>query len=158
VPPSLLLVRLSLPVSILLASVIVALGLYFGLRTPPVDVAPQPNAPASVPEPAVMPQPAAPPAPTEAQTAADVTDAVVREYPSWKVACWDSADPATRKPGRYAATLAFDATGKLVIFGINEDREMSDPNVAQCLRRQSNLFTIPAPGRPVTFDVPFQLP
>jgi hypothetical protein len=74
------------------------------------------------------------------------------------VACWGSADPATRKPGRYTATLAFDATGKLVIFGIGELRGESDLAVAQCLRKQGGAFTIPAPGLPVTFEVPFQMP
>jgi len=138
--------------------VIIALGLYFGLRTHPVEVAPQLSAPAPVPEPVVPTPPPAPPAPTEAQTAASVTDAVVRVYPSWKAACWDSADPATRKPGRYSATLAFDATGKLVIFGIGEVRGESDLAVAQCLRKQGATFAIPAPGRPVTFEVPFRLP
>lgn len=160
-PPSLslLLVRLSTPVSILLASVIVALGLYFGLRTAPTGVAPPAAAssPAQLPNPvAIVPPP--PPAPTEAQTAASVTDVVVRVHPQWKVACWDSADPATRKPGRYTATLAFDATGKLVIFGIGELRGESDLAVAQCLRTQGGTFTIPAPGRPVTYEVPFQMP
>lgn len=151
--------RLSLPVSILLASVIVALGLYFGLRTSTTGVAPPVAASgrAQAPSPVVI-TPPPPPAPTEAQTAAYVTDLVVRIHPRWKTACWDSADPATRKPGRYSATLAFDATGKLVIFGINEEREASDLAIAQCLRKQAGAFTIPAPGRSVSFEVPFTMP
>jgi hypothetical protein len=155
--------RLSLPVSILLASVIVALGLYFGLRTPTPGVAPPVAASGSAQAPSPVaitppPSPSPPPAPTEAQTAASVTDLIVRAHPRWKAACWDAADPATRKPGRYSATLAFDATGKLVIFGISEEREASDLAIAQCLRQQASAFTIPAPGRPVTLDVPFRMP
>jgi hypothetical protein len=158
-PRLLLVVRLSTPVSLLLSSVIIALGLYFGLRTPSANVpppAPSP-APALVPTP-VPPAPSVPPVPTEAQTAAQVTDLVVRVHPSWKAACWDSADPATRKPGRYTATLAFDATGKLVIFGITEHREQTDPAVAQCMRTRPIMLPISAPGRAVTYEVPFQMP
>jgi hypothetical protein len=152
-------VRLSTPVSILLSSVVLALGLYFGLRTPSTDVpSPAPgSAPAPVPTPA-PPPPSMPPAPTEAELSANVTDLVVRAHPSWKAACWDSADPAARKAGRYTATLAFDATGKLVIFGINENREQSDLAVAQCMRKLPITNTIPAPGRGVTYEVPFQMP
>lgn len=149
--------RLSTSLTILLSSVIIALGLYFGLRTPPVDVAPQPSTPAAAPAP-VTPQPPAPQAPTEAQTTAHVNDLVARVLPSWKAACWDSLEPGARKPGRYTATLAFDATGKLVIFGITEIRGESDMAVAECLRKQEHAFSVPAPGRPLTFDVPFQMP
>lgn len=149
--------RLSTSLTILLASAIIALGLYFGLRRPPVEVAPQPGAPAPTPAP-TTPQPPAPQAPTEAQITAHVNDLVARVLPSWKAACWDSVDPATRKPGRYFATLAFDATGKLVIFGITEIRGESDRLVAECLRKQEHPFSVPAPGQPLSYDVPFPIP
>ena len=69
-----------------------------------------------------------------------------------------TADPAARKPGRYAATLAFDAAGKLVMFGIMEYRGESDPAIAACLRKQEHPFSVPAPGRSLTYEVPFPLP
>ncbi len=161
--PSPSFVRLSLPVSILLASVVIAVGLYFGLRTPMTGVATppattdptgatrsQPKAPAAAP-----PQPTFP---TADETAAHVTAVVASAHPQWKVACWDTADPATRRAGRYNAALAFDAAGKLTISGIGEERDASDPSIAQCLRRQMSMFTIPAPGHPVSFEVPFTMP
>lgn len=146
--------RLSIPVSILGASVIIALGLYFGLRSSTAPVTPAPvAAPVAAP-----PRPEPTPGPTEAQTAASVTQVIVEAHPRWRAACWDTADPATRKPGRYVASLAFDASGKLVIFGITEEREASDPAVAQCIRQQSNTFSIPAPGQASSFEVPFRMP
>ena len=114
-------------------------------------MAPQPGVPAPTPAPPSE-------APTEEQTTARVNELVARSLPSWKAACWDTADPAARKPGRYAATLAFDAAGKLVMFGIMEYRGESDPAIAACLRKQEHPFSVPAPGRSPTYEVPFPLP
>jgi hypothetical protein len=157
-------VHLSIPSSILIGSVIIALGLYFGLRTPTAGVATPPATadPAGGPRPPQA-SPAAAPAqpptfPTEDEMAAHVKAAVVGAHAAWKAACWDTADPATRKPGRYIAALAFDASGRLTISGISELRDASDSGVAQCLRLQVNAFTMPAPGHPVSFDVPFAMP
>lgn len=87
-----------------------------------------------------------------------MTAEVEKAKPRWKAACWDTADPVTRKPGRYTAGLAFDAAGRLTISGVGEVRENSDPAVAQCMRVQVNEFKIPAPGRPLVFDIPFEMP
>jgi hypothetical protein len=158
-------VRFSLPTSILLASVIVALGLYFGLRTPTAGVTPPPatadpaaaaRSPLREPATAAPPQP--PPVPTANETDVHVTAVVASAHARWKAACWDTADPATRKAGRYVAALAFDASGKLTVSGVGEERDASDSSVAQCLRQQVNTFTIPAPGHPVSYDVPFTMP
>lgn len=133
-----------------------ALSFYFGICTAATDVTPPPSK-AAGPVVTALPQPEVQ-AFTEAEMADHVTAVVVQAHSRWKSACWDSADPATRKPGRYIASLAFDATGRLIISGVGEIRESSDPAIAQCLRRQVNTFTIPAPGHPVSYDVPFQMP
>jgi hypothetical protein len=181
VPPSLACsaVRLSLPSSLVLASVIIALGLYFGLRTQapsagsttsrtgtatelpasPVD----PSRTGAVP-PLVQgssqggstlpPRPV----PPDDQLLAEVVALVERAKPRWKAACWDTADPATRKPGRYVSGLAFDASGKLTISGVSEIRDGSDPGVSSCLRLLVNEFQISAPGRNTTYEIPFEIP
>lgn len=136
--------RPSTSLTILLASAILALGLYFGLRRPET--------------PAPAPEPTAPSLPAETEITSRVHELVAHELPRWKAACWDALDPAARAPGRYAATLGFDAGGKLVIFGILEFRGESDMDVATCLRRQEHAFAIPAPGRPLTYEVPFAIP
>jgi hypothetical protein len=153
-------VRLSLPLSILVGSVVIALGLYFGLRVPtpaPTAAPPEGKAPTSTPEPqgkAVV----APLPPSAEQLQAQVAALVEGAKPRWKAACWDTADPAKRKPGRYVAGLAFDAAGRVTVSGVSEVRDASDAEVAQCLRMQVNEFTIPAPGRYVVFEIPFTMP
>lgn len=76
----------------------------------------------------------------------------------WVSECWNTADAATRKPGRYIAVLAFDGAGKLVIAGLNEVRGSSDPNIAQCIRPKLTDFTVPATGAPSTVEMPFDIP
>lgn len=165
-PPSLLAsaVRLSLPSSIVLASVIISLGLYFGLRRPEAGPTPPQAAVDASPKVAPVPVqgPATPPPrpalPSEEQLRAEVAAHVEAAKPRWKVACWDTADPATRKPGRYISILAFDAEGQVDISGITEIRGGSDSNVGQCLRLQVSTFKISAPGRNVSFEIPFEIP
>lgn len=167
---------LSLPLSILLAGAAIGTGLYFGLRRPegaspsaPVSPGPvpAPAVPGPVPAPAApgpVPAPAAPgpvPAPaalTHAEITAHATAQVEGAKPRWTAACWDTADPTTRTPGRYVAGLAFDAEGRLKVSGVSETRGASDPGVAQCLRRLTHDFSIPPPGRYVVVDVPFTMP
>lgn len=132
---------------------IISLGLYLGLRSSTTEVAPPPTPPA-----ADAPAPAPEEWPTQEQTAAEVTAVVTQAHPRWKAACWDTADPATRQPGRYISSLAFDASGKLTISGIGEIRDGSDPAIAQCLRMQVNTFTISPPGHPVAYEVPIRMP
>lgn len=155
--------RLSLPLSILLASVVIALGLYFGLRAPtPVPTAAPPAGPAAQPAATSSTPPqgkaVAPLPPSAEQLQAHVAALVEGAKPRWKAACWDTADPTKRKPGRYVAGLAFDAAGRVTVSGVSEVRDASDPEVAQCMRQQVNEFQIPAPGRYVVFEIPFEMP
>lgn len=76
----------------------------------------------------------------------------------WTSACWDTANPASRKRGSYIAVLAFDATGKQVVSGVSEVRGSSDPNVAQCLRGQLLNLSIPAADAPATIEHTFDFP
>jgi hypothetical protein len=84
--------------------------------------------------------------------------AVASALPRWKAACWDTANAETRKAGGYVAVMAFDSAGRLVIFGVSEDRDTGDPAIARCLRRQANPFTVSAVGYATSFEVPFAMP
>lgn len=146
----------AVPLAILLGSIVIAAGLFFGLRPQPTPVAPT-----SAPPPIPSASPTAPPPTpqrTDPQVQSDVVAAITSARPAWIAACWDTADPAQRKAGRYIAATAFDASGKLVVWGISELRNESDPAIAQCLRRYVNTLRIPAPGHPVSVEVPFALP
>jgi hypothetical protein len=150
-------VRLSLPWSIVLASVIVSLGLYFGLRRPAPDGGALAKASgAGAPQTGAAAAPG--PMPSDEQLRAEVVAAVEGARARWTAACWDTANSATRTAGRYVSVLAFDAAGELDVSGISEVRGASDPAVAQCLRVQVNPFRISAPGRMVSFEIPFALP
>lgn len=149
---------LSLPLSILLAGAAIGTGLYFGLRRPEGTSPSAPVSPGPVPAPAVPGPVPAPAALTHAEITAHATAQVEDAKPRWTAACWDTADPTTRTPGRYVAGLAFDAEGRLKVSGVSETRGASDPGVAQCLRRLTHDFSIPPPGRYVVVDVPFAMP
>jgi hypothetical protein len=97
--------------------------------------------------------------PSEEQLRPEVVAQVQRAKETWKAACWDTADPATRKPGRYVSVLSFGEDGELDISGVSEFRDgASDPGVAQCIRVQVNRFEISPPGRTVVFEIPFEMP
>ncbi len=146
-----------LPLSIVVAGALLAAGIYFGLRSmrpPPATVSTL--AGAGVPR----PSPAAHDAVAEREVIAvrAGTEAVHQALPRWRSECWDTADPSTRKPGRYVAAVAFGTDGATVVAGITEDRGGSDPTVAQCLRQRVHLLRIPPPPHPISLEVPFALP
>jgi len=87
-----------------------------------------------------------------------VSTLVTQARARWIASCWTTANLASRKEGSYLAVLAFDGNGKLLISGISEVRGSSDPGIAQCLRRLSNDFRIPATGVPSSSEVPFDIP
>ncbi len=151
------------PIAIVVAGLCIALAIYFGLR------ASVPQAPAGTPQIVTQAEPdragSAPPAAAAQQTAAaqaraiaDAGKAVEAARAGWSAKCWDTADATTRTPGKYVATLAFEADGRSVISGVTELRGQSDPNVAQCLRQVVVGLTIPAPGERVSVEIPFALP
>lgn len=146
-----------LPLSIVVAGALVAAGIYFGLRSMRPQSAPIP-APTGDGE--VRPSPAAQDASSEGHALAlrAGTEAVHQALPRWRSECWDTAEPSTRRPGRYVAAVAFALDGATVVAGITEDRGGSDPNVAQCLRQRVHLLRIPPPRQSISLEVPFALP
>lgn len=116
------------------------------------------------------PPPAAPVAPIEAPVAAPPFDrdharaeaarALERLRPHMIATCWT---PTSAEPGppavRVQFNLGFTADGNLGGWGINEDRASSRPAVAACLRTLPlDGVRIPAPGAPLTLEVPLTLP
>lgn len=148
--------RNSLPVAVVLGSSIIAAALFFGLRTPAPPVPASPIV-ASPPDAAVKSEralPAKPQSATYEQSLAAATAAVASARVQWRAGCWDAA----HKAGRYVAVLGFGRDGKLVASGITEDREQSDPAVAQCLRQKVTSISIPPLQDAAVFEIPFALP
>jgi hypothetical protein len=155
--------KLSVPASILLGCGLIAAALYFGLRHGPSSTA---SAPAVVASPA----PPAPPALTAAATASEpppsalaaIRAAMLAEKERvFKPKCWQPAIAKAPEPARssYSISTSFDATGKEVMRGVSELRDVpSRPDVAQCLRGLPMGLTIPAPGQAVTTEVSIEFP
>ena len=160
--------NLAIPVAIVLASVIMATGLYLGLRPPspppqPPVTAPLPEPGPPVPVPVPVPVPAAPVAATlevkaiaaeNGRLALETVRAVMVER------CWTSAAAKQPEPRQIPLmfNLSFSAQGQLVAFGISETRGADRPDVATCLRLLELRLQIPPPGSPLSVDVPFTLP
>lgn len=151
-----------IPLSIVLSGVIIATGLYLGLRHPPAPTlvaAPPPTAP---PPPAapIVPAPAAPkPPPLTPEIVARATDnarqALEAMRPELIRRCWT---PAVKRPAalqlRYK--MSFSPEGKIVVLGISELSESA--GVATCLRSIAMPLKIPAPGHSLETEVSFTLP
>lgn len=168
------------PHAILVGSVVIAAGLYFGLRRdavpPPAPSAnPTGTAAASVAptnSAAVIPTtspldsspPASPPPASSArpQTAidADVAKAIAALAQRTSKECYAplKGQPGTPAKVKFVYSGSFDPTGKEVARGISEDREANSPMVAACLRAFKMDLEIPAPGQYVNVNVPFEVP
>jgi hypothetical protein len=160
--------------SVLLGSVVIALGLYFGLRASstaapyagPAHAAPGSAAPA-LPRGEALPRPAesgpaerGPPAPGTS-VSADAAAALAAMHGELKKKCWEPAIAAQPAPARskYLVSLSFDKDGREVGRGISEIRDAdSRPDVATCLRGVVAPLKISPPQQFVTVEIPLAFP
>ncbi|WP_438020873.1 hypothetical protein WMF18_18200 [Sorangium sp. So ce315] len=167
------------PAAILLGSVFIAAGLYFGLqRAAPPDAAPPPasaEASAKAPPASEAPAPAPPrPAPPAAATgavaaspgelysrvAADAMEALEARRQLFVKQCWEPSLKKSPTPARarYLFNMTFDESGKEIARGISEVRGMDRPDAAQCLRMIPLGIAVPPPGARVAVEVEMTLP
>ncbi|MGK3963069.1 hypothetical protein WMF38_02635 [Sorangium sp. So ce118] len=173
--------ELMTPAAILLGSLIIAAGLYFGLQQPAPSAAPPPASAearaASAPAPAetsaaagAPPQPLPRPAaavpssalPSELyeRVAADATSALEARRPLFVKQCWEPSlkkNPAPAR-ARYLFNMTFDESGKEIARGISEVRGMDRPDAAHCLRMIPLGIGVPPPGARVAVEVELTLP
>jgi hypothetical protein len=174
---------LTTPVAILIGAVVIAFGLYFGLRASSpagptattgatidaAGAAPGATLDAAAPAGSITsraPPASASPIRTPAEQA-EVREAVARDAKAvlertraaLKKKCWDPhvKEPAAA-PMKLVYSLAFNEDGKMVARGIVEDRATARAEVAQCLRLEPMDLTVPPPGENVSIEVPFELP
>lgn len=170
------------PHAILAGSVVIAIGLYLGLRrepppresmsapasttTPPTS---SDGGPSAAPQPSVAPLPSALPTPTpslapsaRAQTTIDADVAHAIETLKQRVVreCWT---PHVGEPGmppklKFVYSGSFDPSGVEVARGISEDRVAQSAKVAACLRGFKMDLAIPPPGAYQNVNVPFEVP
>ncbi|WP_437738031.1 hypothetical protein [Sorangium sp. So ce1335] len=154
------------PAAILLGSVFIAAGLYFGLQraAPPGSAAA-----ASTEEPAPrQPAPRAAPAGTVAaspgelqkRVEADAIKALEARRTLFVKQCWEPSlkKSATPARARYLFNMTFDESGKEIARGISEVRGMDRPDAAQCLRMIPLGIAVPPPGARVAVEVEMILP
>ncbi|WP_437517180.1 hypothetical protein [Sorangium sp. So ce1099] len=176
--------ELMTPAAILLGSLIIAAGLYFGLQQPAPSAAPPPAsvearaasarapaAPAEAPAsagapPQPLPRPAAAmpssamPSELYERVAADATSALEARRPLFVKQCWEPSlkkNPAPAR-ARYLFNMTFDESGKEIARGISEVRGMDRPDAAHCLRMIPLGIGVPPPGARVAVEVELTLP
>ncbi|WP_437641321.1 hypothetical protein [Sorangium sp. So ce854] len=165
------------PAAILLGSVFIAAGLYFGLQraAPPAALPPAgaeaaaappaPEAPAPAP---LRPAPraaatgAVPASPGElySRVAADAIKELEARRPLFVKQCWEPSLKKSPTPARarYLFNMTFDESGKEIARGISEVRGMDRPDAAQCLRMIPLGIAVPPPGARVAVEVEVTLP
>lgn len=154
--------------AILGGSVIIAAGLYFGLRDR--GAAPATPAPPAVPTLAPAPAPAAPAPPpttlghvTPAQTDAvrkAVAAALETKRADLKKKCWDPL--AAKDPKPEMARLSWNGTignaGKPTAWGLSENREAFREGLSQCVNKELGDLEVAPPASPTEVTVEFELP
>jgi len=152
-------------VAIVFGSMMIAGALYFGLRERsgerPVPVVVTPMAtPVPVATP-VVPGPPSVITPEMQAHAFDSARAALESYRAEFVArCWNPAVAKQPEPAwiPLSFNLAFGADGRIIGIGIAEDHNVHRADVGMCMRTIPLPLTIPAPGLPITIEVPFSLP
>ena len=158
--------RISNQTAILLGSVIIALGLYFGLQrkpaAPPSPVVPvmvdAPRAPTAVPEPE---RPAAAAARVDHSEVVKQVEAALAKHKKVLVEkCFAPSLAKNPEPKTvsYTFNYTFDASGKQIARGTIESRESSRPDVTQCVSQNLPAIEVPPPGQSTTVDVKFVMP
>lgn len=154
--------NLGIPVAIVLSGALVAGALYMALRPTSAPVQPttsEPTKPVVAPTPAPAPTPVDPAA-VRASGERDAKQTLEALRPRMVAECWAPAAAKQAEPTSIFLTFnfSFDAGGRCIGVGINEERERNRPDVAQCLRTLGILPTIAAPGAPLVLEIPFTLP
>lgn len=154
--------NLANPAAIVLSSVILATGLYFGLqRTAQPVVMPPITGPVVPPDPPVgPPRPVEMSAETRARGVEDARLALEGAREEMVRRCWTPAAAKQPEPRQIPLmfNMSFSAQGEMTGFGVSEDRAAHRPEVANCVRLLGLPLRVRAPGSLLLVEVPFTLP
>jgi hypothetical protein len=157
--------KISTQTAILLGSVIIAVGLFLGLR----GKNEMPPLPSPATQPAAAPQAPAVVAPAVVTPAAPVVDraAVIKEVEAQlnkeKKTLTDTClapsllKKAEPKNVKYTFNFTFDGTGRQLARGVMEERATSRPDVTECVNRLLPEVRVTAPGQNVYVEIPLEL-
>ncbi len=154
--------NLAIPAAIVLSSVILASGLYFGLQSMQVAPTAAPATPSvTVPSPSVVQRsPAGLPSEVQTRGAENARQALEAMRGDIVAKCWMPAVMEVEEPRQIVLTfsMSFSPQGELGGVGISEDRGAARPKVADCVRKLQLNLRVPAPGGVLFVEVPFSLP
>lgn len=161
--------RLLIPASILLGSIILAIGLYLGLSQRPIvldrELPSQPSSELATLGPAVEPTAPTPttPSPKVYEIAGKQIELAINRAKTdlFVPKCWKPIVEAQPEPAtsHYTINLTFNADGVEIARGISEIRDTdSRPDVANCLRMLPIGLTIPPPHTPVAMTLALDFP
>lgn len=141
---------LSTPVAILLASMIIATGVYFGLRGP--APAASPGAAAEPPAPLLTPD--------RALVVQHALAALSYHRPLLLARCYRPAlaELPAPIPAEFSLDLTFDARGVQLMRGVVELPGTSTPEITRCVGDLLPPLLIPPPGATVAVEVPLRFP
>ncbi len=150
--------------AIVVGSLIVAMGLFFGLRArEPAPTVVREPAPTVTREPA-GPSATVPGVPTVVAAAgvvvAQASEALMYHRSALRERCYGPAVVGLETPPAVKMTfhLTFDAGGSQVVRGVTESRGTSIPEVTKCVLEQLPPLRVPAPGAVTQVDVVLDLP
>jgi hypothetical protein len=153
---------ISVPTAILLASGLIAAGIFFGLRAqapaPPVVTV----VPPTVVPPTVVPPTVVPPAPvaTSELVVQQATEALAYQRTRLRDLCYRPAALAAGAPLSAVWTLnvTFDALGNQLARGVVEQRGTSTPDLTTCIGNETQPLRVPPPGRMIMVEIPLSFP
>ncbi len=154
---------MSVPTAILLASGLIAAGIFFGLRAQapaPPTVSP-PVVPPTVVSPPVVPPPVvATPVATSELVVQQATEALAYQRTRLRDLCYRPAALAAGAPLSAVWTLnvTFDALGNQLARGVVEQRGTSTPDLTACIGNETQPLRVPPPGRIVMVEIPLSFP
>ncbi len=149
---------MSVPTAILLASGLIAAGIFFGLRSmAPAPASPTVEAPlvAATPEPV-----AAAPVSAPELVMQQASEALSYQRTRLRDVCYRPAALAAGKPLSAVWTLnvTFDALGNQLTRGVVEHRDTSTPDLTMCIGKETQPLSVPPPGRTIMVEIPLSFP
>jgi hypothetical protein len=152
---------MSVPTAILLASGLIAAGIFFGLRAQaPAPTTPTVVPPTVVPPPVVAPTPEPAPVATSELVMQQAIEALSYQRTRLRDVCYRPAALAAGAPLSAVWTLnvTFDAQGNQLARGVVEHRGTSTPDLTTCIGKETQPLRVPPPGRTLMVEIPLRFP
>jgi len=148
---------MSVPTAILLASGLIAAGIFFGLRSQaPVPVMPT----VAPPVVAATPEPVALLVSTPELVAQQASEALSYQRTRLRDLCYRPAALAAGSglSAIWTLNVTFDALGDQLARGVVEHRGTSTPDLTMCIGKETQPLSVPPPGRTIMVEIPLRFP